>query len=393
MNKDILQPEVQSFINKELNSDPAKLLFKKQRFETISQQELTEQIVSKKKCQKKLPTWFNTPHIYYPPKINIEQTSSELTASYKSFLVQGKHLVDITGGLGIDCFYFAKCITEVTHCELNKNLSTIVSHNYKTLGVKNIKTHIGDGVTYIKQSTQPFDWIYLDPSRRSDAKGKVFLLEDCLPNVPEIIDDLLEKSNNILIKTSPILDISNGINAMKHVKEVHIVAVDNEVKELLFLIKKEYTGVITIKTINLNKTKSAVFSFHRSNKISAIITPPNTYLFEPNAAILKSGGFNTIASLLKLGKLHPHSHLYTSDTAIDFPGRSFRIMEQLPYQKKSLKKRFSKKQYNITTRNFPITVAELRKTLGIKDGGTLYMFFTTDHKNDKIVLICAKIDQ
>ena len=393
MNKDILQPEVQDYIDKELNSDPATLLFKKQQFETISQQELTEQIISKKKCQKKLPTWFNATNIYYPPKINIEQTSSELTASYKRYLVQGERLVDITGGLGIDCYYFAKHIKAVTHCELNENLSAIVDHNYKALGVKNIETHKGDGVAHIKQSTESFDWIYLDPSRRSDAKGKVFLLEDCLPNVPEIIDDLLAKSNNILIKTSPILDISNGINAMKHVKEVHIVAVDNEVKELLFLIEKEYTGTITIKTINLNKTKSAVFSFNKSNEANALISPPNTYLFEPNAAILKSGGFNAIAAQLDLGKLHQHSHLYTSDEAIDFPGRSFRIIEQLPYQKKPLKKRFSKKQYNITTRNFPISVADIRKTLGIKDGGTSYLFFTTDHKNDKIVLICAKIDQ
>ena len=393
MNKDILQPEVQDYINKELNSDTTKLLFKKQRFENISQQELIEQIESKKKCQKKLPTWFSTLNIYYPPKINIEQTSSELTASYKSFLVQGERLIDITGGLGIDCYYFSKRIKNVTHCELNENLSTMVSHNYNALETKNITTHKGDGVTYIKDSIQGFDWIYLDPSRRSDAKGKVFLLEDCLPNVPEIIDDLLDKSDHLLIKTSPILDISNGIKAMKHVQEVHIVAIDNEVKELLFLIKKGYIGAINIKTINLNKTKSALFSFKRTSNASALITPPSTYLFEPNAAILKSGGFNTIGAQLNLGKLHPHSHLYTSNEILDFPGRSFRIIEQLPYQKKPLKKRFSKKQYNITTRNFPITVAELRKTLGIKDGGTSYMFFTTNHKNDKIVLICDKIDQ
>jgi len=365
-------------------------LLKRLVFKNVSQQELIEQIEAKKRCQNKLKTWYNTPNIYYPNKLNIEQTSSEITAKYKSDLVFGKSLIDLTGGYGVDCFYFSKKITNVSHCEINPSLSEIVNHNYKQLKCSNIKTIVGDGIKYLNKSLEIFDWIYIDPSRRNDSKGKVFLLSDCLPNVADNIQEIFNKTNNILIKTSPLLDITNGIKELIFVKEIHIVAVKNEAKELLFLLEKNYSGEIKIITANLNNTKQDKFSFTKTNSVFAQYSLPKKYVYEPNAAILKSGGFNEIALHYKLYKLHQHSHLYTNDVLIDFPGRSFEISEVFPYNKKELRKRFKKKQINVTTRNFPKSVNQIREELQLKDGGTEYLFFTTNMENKKIAILCFK---
>ena len=363
---------------------------KKLIFKHVSQQELATQIEAKKRCQNKLKTWYNTPNIYYPNKLNIEQTSSETTAEYKTNLVSGKSLIDLTGGYGVDCFYFSKKINNVSHCEINPSLSEIVNHNYKQLKCNNIKTITGDGIEYLNNTVETFDWIYIDPSRRNDSKGKVFLLSDCLPNVSENIDALFSKTKNILIKTSPLLDITNGLKELGFVKEIHIVAVKNEVKELLFLLEKNYTGETSIITANIYKTRVDTFRFTKTNSKLAQYKLPEKYLYEPNAAILKSGGFNEIALQYNLNKLHQHSHLYSNEHLVDFPGRSFEIIEVITYSKKELRKRFKKQQINITTRNFPKSVAEIRKELQLKDGGTEYLFFTTNFDNKKIAILCTK---
>ncbi|MCB0447610.1 MAG: class I SAM-dependent methyltransferase, partial [Gelidibacter sp.] len=184
MNKQLLNINVQEFINDNLNSDITKLLLKGTTFKSIETIEIIEQIEAKNKCKTKLPTWFNSKQIYYPNKLNIEQTSSEITAKYKSNLIDGDSIIDMTGGFGVDCFYFSKRFKNVTHCEINEELSAIVSYNYKQLYIENIKCHSVDGVEFLKQTQQKFDWIYIDPSRRHDSKGKVFFLKDCLPDVP-----------------------------------------------------------------------------------------------------------------------------------------------------------------------------------------------------------------
>ncbi|REE79760.1 hypothetical protein BX611_2656 [Lutibacter oceani] len=391
MNTNILLKETQDFINTNLKSDITKLVLKGSPFNSISIQEIAEQIEAKKRCEKKLPTWFKTANIYYPNKLNIEQTSSEITANYKANLVSGNSLVDITGGFGVDTYYFSQKVNTVTHCEINKELSKIVTHNFQELNVKNIKTVVGDGIEFLKNSSQQFDWINTDPSRRNDVKGKVFLLEDCLPNIPENLELLFEKSNHILIKVSPILDITSAINELNFVKEIHIIAIENEVKELLFILEKNYTQQIEIKTINLNKKENQYFNFSLNNEVTATYSEPKLYLFEPNSAILKAGAFNQISSQLQIDKLHPNSHLYTSEKLIDFPGRKFEITHCISYDKKQLKKLIPTKKANITTRNFPETVEQIRKKTGLKDGGNQYLFFTTDLNNNHIILICKKV--
>ena len=240
MNLAILKPEVQEFISKNLKIEITKIILKGSPFEDIESKELANQILAKKKSEKKLPTWFSSKNIYYPNKISIEQTSSEITAAFKSKLVTGKSIIDITGGFGVDSFYFSKHFKKVIHCEINSELSTNVKHNYQQLNAKNIETNAINGFDFLKETNDTFDCIYIDPSRRSDVKGKVFLLKDCLPYIPPKIDFFFTKANQILIKVSPILDITNTINELKNVKSVHIVAVHNEVKELLFLLEKNY---------------------------------------------------------------------------------------------------------------------------------------------------------
>ena len=391
MNNSILHPEVQNYIDEHLNSDVSKILFKGTNFQSVSTPEVVEQIAAKKKSKEKLPTWFSTKNIYYPNKLNIEQTSSETTAKYKSDLISGSSIIDLTGGFGVDSYYFSKKASQVVHCEINKNLSEIASHNFKLLEASNIETIAENGIDYLMKSDQNFDCIYIDPSRRNDAKGKVFLLKDCLPNVPENIEFLFEKSTVILIKNSPILDITSAINELKYVKEIHVVAVHNEVKELLYILEKNYKNSIEIKTINILKNKNQLFDFKLDTDKNSTFSLVKKYVYEPNASIMKSGGFNEVSAQLKIDKLHQNSHLYTSEKLIDFPGRRFEVSHTIPFDKKQLKKLIPSGKANITTRNFPQTVAQIRKKTGLKDGGEIYLFFTTDINNKHLVIVCQKI--
>lgn len=387
----ILQKEVQDFINVHLFTDVQQLALKKNPFPDLDYKIILNQIVSKGKAKDKLPTWFSAKGIIYPEKISIEQTSSERTAAYKASIVSGACLVDLTGGFGIDDYYFAKKIKKVFHCEINPELSLVSKHNFDTLGVQNIECFSGDSFGFLTQTKEIFDWIYIDPSRRSSVKGKVFLLADCLPNVPNLLDFYFEKSRQILIKTAPILDMTSAINELKFVKAIHIVAVGNEVKELLFELEKNYGGPIAIKTIDFGKKVVQFDSFLSDDTPNLHFGLPQKFIYEPNSAVLKSGNFNLISSRFHLAKLHTHSHLYTSDVLIEFPGRVFEILAHFPYNKENMKTHMQNKKCNITTRNFPEKVEDIRKKWKIKDGGSNYVFFTTDFNNDKIVILCRKI--
>ncbi len=390
LNKLILDNKVQQFINHHLNDDPTKLILKGASFPKIKIQEIVEQIISKKKCKKKLPTWFRR-DIIYPNKLNIEQTSSEITARYKSNLVSGNHLIDITGGFGVDSYYFAKQMSVITHCEIDEELSNIVAYNFDKLNVNNVKLIAADGIDYLIKSSKKFDWIYADPSRRNDVKGKVFLLNDCLPDISKNLNLMFLYSDNILLKTSPLLDITSTINELEFVKTIHIVAVNNEVKELLFILRKGYIGELKINAVNILKNDKLNFESNYKSKAIATYSLPCKYLYEPNSAILKAGLFNDISYQFKIEKLHDNSHLYTSDELIVFPGRRFKIIDTSSYDKKKLRKIIPLGKANITVRNFPQTVTQIRKKIGFKEGGDFYLFFTTNNENKHMVLICKKI--
>ncbi|MBC5839170.1 THUMP-like domain-containing protein [Flavobacterium muglaense] len=392
MQHSILETEIQLFINQNLEVPITKLALQKNPFPTIAWLTILGQIEAKAKAKDKLPTWFKTNDIIYPTKLSIEQTSSEKTAYYKSTLIAGDSLIDLTGGFGVDDYYFSQKIKKVAHCEINTELSTIVKHNFKQLKINNIECYPGDSTTTLDSITNKWDWIYIDPSRRNDAKGKVFMLKDCLPNVPDNLDFYFQKTKSILIKTAPLLDLAAGISELKNVKNVHIIALDNEVKELLWELHAGYNDSIIIKTVNLLKDKIDSFQFtYNNNTININYSLPLRYLYEPNSAIMKSGGFDQVAHLYTISKLHKHSHLYTSPECIDFPGRTFEIIKNIPYNKANMKSFLLNAKANITTRNFSETVENIRKKWKIKEGGNQYCFFTTDQNNNKIVLICTKI--
>jgi hypothetical protein len=368
------------------------VLLKKPLFEAVSNKELVEQLIARNKCRTKLPSWHKTPSIYYPNKPSLEQTSSEITARYKAEIASGKSLVDLTGGFGVDSYFFSSRFESVTHCEIDEGLSEIASYNFKILGRNNVKCLAIDGIAFLEATETQFDWIYVDPSRRHDHKGKVFRLEDCAPNIPEHIDLLFRKTKKLLIKTSPLLDITAGIEALKNVKEIHVVAVDNEVKELLWVLENEFADEIEITAINFKKSRREYFRFLRSEEANLVPTyaMPLAYLYEPNAAIMKSGAFKSIANCFKLDKLHEHTHLYTANALIDFPGRRFRV-EGVFSLKGDEFRQLGIRKANISTRNFKESVGAVRKKYNISEGGDIYLFFCVTMGGMPAIIQCSQL--
>jgi hypothetical protein len=249
---------------------------------------------------------------------------------------------------------------------------------------------LGDSIDFLKSSNEKFDWVYVDPSRRGNEQERVFRLEDCTPNLLENLDLIMSKAGSVLLKLSPFMDISQALNQLKNVKEVHVLAIDNEVKELLFMISEKEPETTTIKAVNLTQDRTDVVASEIGSMSEIDYGPVSTYLYEPNAALRKAGLYSSLSSLYKLDKIHPNSHLFTGKELVDFPGRVFRVIKQIKYSPKRVKKELGLQRANITTRNFQESVAEIRKRTGIKEGGEDYLFFTTDHHNISIVLQCRK---
>ena len=393
MNFALLDLNVQDYIRENENTNIAQLILKGSPFTGITAAEIAQQIEARKKAKSKIPTWYETQKVYFPPSLNLEQTSSEITAKYKASLVNGDQLIDLTGGFGIDSFFFSKEVTKVTHVELNKELSQIAEHNFKQLSSKeNIDFKAENSLEFLKNSSTHYDWIFVDPARRDNRGGKIFRLQDCEPDVLSHLNLLLDKSNYILIKTAPLLDIQLGLKELSFVKEIHIVAVNNEVKELLWLIDKTYDGKTKVISKNFTKAEEQDFTafLEEETLAKAEYANPVNYIYEPNSAILKAGFFKLIAEKLNLKKLAQHSHLYTSENLISFPGRRFKIIETSTFSKQDMKI-WKQQKANITTRNFPISVENIRKKFKIKDGGNDYLFFTTQQSGEKIVIHTKKV--
>lgn len=391
MKNTLLQSEVQNFITESLCKNIVTLALQKNPFPELAYTDILQQIESKQRAKTKLPTWYTAPHILYPSKLSVEQTSSEVCASYKASLCSGNRLIDLTGGFGIDCYYFSKQFKEVVHCEQQPELSEIVSHNFEVLQANNITCITTDSTVYLEENQTQWDCIYVDPARRNQSKEKVFFLRDCTPNVPDLLDTYFKYTNTILLKTAPLLDITAGLTELKNVKEIHIVALDNEVKELLWILDKNYQGTIELVATNIQKSKTDTVRVPLEEEAHISYSEPLKYLYEPNAALMKTGKFNFIGQHFQLKKLQQHTQLYTSNALIDFPGRKFEITAAFPFNKQYIKSHLSTFKGNITTRNFPMKVEEIRKKWKVKDGGTHYLFLTTDLFDNKIMLFCNKI--
>lgn len=392
MNKAILDTDIQDFINKNINADISRLSLSKSPFPSVSSKELAEQIDSKRRAEYKLPLWFNTSGIYYPLKISIEQTSSEIAARYKADLIRGEKVIDLTGGFGVDSYFFSKKEKDVTHCEINKELSEISQHNAQVLGA-DIQFVNADGLEYLRISGQTFDTIYVDPSRRKNER-KIFLLKDCEPDVPGNMDLFLKKSDRIIIKTAPLLDLQSTISELKQVSEVHVISIKNECKEIVWIIDKNDSKTdppIICAALNEHKTK--IYRFRLSEEKEFRITDfsdPLTFVYEPDVALLKAGCFKLISRDFGLGKLHQHTHLYTSGKLnSNFIGRSFKLKKTWNYG--AFMKENTVQKANIICRNFPLSPETLRKKLKINDGGEEYLLFCTGRKNELLVLNCERL--
>lgn len=392
MNKAILQADVQEFINNNLSADIPKLLFQKSPFKQVTTKELAEQIEAKRKSKTKLPSWFALKKGYFANKVNVSQTSSEITGAYKASLVHGSFLADLTGGFGVDSHAFSQVVGHVVHIENNGPLSKIAQHNLSEMGVSNIDFKVGDGIEFLRDSQVPLDWLYLDPSRRTVTHKKVFYLADCEPDITQHLDLFFSKAKNILLKTGPLLDLSVGLEQLRHVKEIHIVAVGNDVKEVLWVLANGFTAEPLVHAVTITQNETTRFQFLASEEKAAIpiFSEAQSYLYEPNPALLKSGAFKLLSDRLKVNKLHQHSHLYTSETPVNFPGRCFKITAVFNYSAKEVKK-LGLMKANITVRNFPYSVATIRKKLKLKDGGYDYLFFTRNHLDNLKVVHCRKI--
>lgn len=348
---------------------------------------LAQQTEGRKAMATKLPSWAENMSILFPVKISLEQCSSEATAKYKASLVSGESMVDLTGGFGVDCSFLSKGFSKVDYVEQNEELCKIAEHNFAALGL-NIKVNNAESVEFLK--TMPaVSCIYIDPARR-DVKGKKTAdLSLCSPNLLEIRDFLLEKCNTLLIKLSPMFDISSALEVFPECRQVHVVSVKNECKELLLLIENGYCGEAEIVCVELDGYSFFKGELRKEKGEIVSYASPKGYLYEPNASIMKAGLYKTVAKCYNLQKLHPNTHLYTSDELVEnFPGRSFKVERVTKVQRKEIQ---DIEKANLSIRNFPGNVADLRKKLKLKDGGDTYIFACTLHDNSKVLIVTEKV--
>ncbi|MDD4848835.1 MAG: RsmD family RNA methyltransferase [Bacteroidales bacterium] len=394
MIEQLQRKEVQQFIRDNITESLPQLALSKSPFPEISIRLLVEQIEGLQKCKDKIPSWFQTSNLIFPPRLSMEQCSSEATARYKSQLINGIRLLDMTGGFGVDTAFCASNFQYVDFCEENQLLAQIAQQNFATLQHSNIHVYSENSLQFLQQTDVHFDWIYIDPARRNNHGQRVFALEDCTPDIIKYQSLIFQHTSNILLKTSPMLDIKQVTATLQSVKEVHVIALKNEVREVLFWLEKDFHDEPKIYSINISQNKTTSFSmlFSEEKTIIPDFAAPQQFLYEPNAAILKAGGFHSICKKFNICKLHSNTHLYTSQQVVtDFQGRIFKIEKVLEWNKKNYPVLSALAQANITVRNFPEEVESIRKRFKIKEGGEDYLFFTTLLNENRCVIFCKKI--
>lgn len=388
-----------------------------------------DQIEGWQRARTKLPEWASKEGIIFPPHISMEQCSSERTAKYKSGIWHSSGtLIDLTGGFGVDFSYMAKGFSKAVYVEQQSHLCDIAKHNFELLGLQHAEVVNADGVEYLhslplisnasrthlegeskeksnfslcrdkrcldetQQHLEENVVIYLDPARRDVHGAKVYGIEDCTPNVLELQEELLKKASVVMIKLSPMLDLHAAIRALP-VSEVYIVSVGNECKELLLVLRKEGNNAVRVVCVNDEASFEYSYGEQVDYCVSEVDLQPSAYLYEPNASIMKAGCFDVLASRFPVKALSRNSHLFISSGEIaDFPGRKFKIQAISSMNKKELKRALAGvSQANIAVRNFPLSVAELRKRLKLKDGGDTYIFATTVGERNHTLILCKKI--
>ena len=416
------------------DEDVRELALKAKRVDGLDLPLALDQIAGWQIASKKLPQWASCEGIVYPPHISMEQCSSQFTAQYKSeiaqtllkpattvrarvsdsaesdTLVAKRAMVDLTGGFGVDFSYLARGFSQATYVERQRHLCDLAAHNMAALGLDQARIVCGDGVEYLRQM-DPVDFIYLDPARRDEHGARTYAIEDCTPNVLELRNLLLAKSQCTLVKLSPMLDWRKAVADFDGaVREVHIVATGNECKELLLVLGRPAHSDARDGVDGAGshwRLAPHVFCVNDDQRIdydSATYTQglriggkplpeAKNYLYEPNASIMKAGCFDLVEERFGVTQIGPSSHLFVSEQQIaDFPGRGFAIEAVGSMNKKDTKRLLNgAKQANIAVRNFPLTAPQLRKKLKLADGGTVYLFGTTMQGGGHVLLRTSKI--
>ena len=369
------------------------------RYPDVDMPFAVRQIEGRQKMKHKVPLFYDTEGLRYPARLSLEQASSQLTACYKADLCQGRTFVDLTGGLGIDCYFISRRFAEAVYVERQAELCEVARHNFAVLGATNVRVLQGQAEDVLRDM-KPVDCIFLDPARRGEGGRKLVLLTDCEPDVGALADRLLEKASHTLVKLSPMLDVSAATRQLPGVNEVHILAVDNECKEVLLVLRPDAVPADQfVRTANLSSKGHAaqMFDYRPQDEPAAQVRyadQPGRYLYEPNAALMKAGAFRLVSQRFDLQKLHPNTHLYTSDCLLsDFPGRVFEVVSVWGHDKKAWRTRLAALdgRANVAVRNYPLSAPELKKKLKLTDGGDRYLFACTLHRGDKTILECKRM--
>ena len=405
----LINKKTWDFVRKHADSDVRKLALQGTKDEDVDLPMALQQIVGRQTARHKLPSWAAVEGVVYPPHLNMEQCSSEQTARYKAQIVNSKSsnsqsFVDLTGGLGVDFYWMSQGFDHRTYVEQNADLCALVEENFRTLD-HSCNVCCSHAATYLDEMPHA-DVIFLDPARRNEHGGRTYGIEDCTPNVLELLPLLKAKADLVILKLSPMLDWHKAVSDLQGVSEVHIVSVDNECKELLLVLRKEQTDGLLVVCVNGDST----FSFiptqgmaysHAGNDLfprreystKSNLADNHLYLYEPNASIMKAGCFAEIEMQFAVQQVSSSSHLFlSSDEIVDFPGRRFQILAISSANGKALKVAAgSLERANIAVRNFPMTAEQLRKKLKLKDGGDTYIFATTTADKQHQLFICRKI--
>lgn len=396
-----LSPETLAFIDSHRGDDVRTLALQAKKYPAVDMAEAVVQIAGYQIAEKKVPLWAQTAGIRYPQHLSMEQCSSEVTARYKASLVSGDTLTDLTAGWGVDCSFLARNFRCADYVERQETLCRIAAHNFPLLGLPHVRIHCADAVEYL-QSMEPVDCLFLDPARRDSHGGKTVAIAECEPDVCRLEPLLVEKGKTVMIKLSPMLDMASALRDLQYVRRIHVVSVNNECKELIILLRKApdeeeaAAGEVIISCEQVvNNSVHQHFQFTFSEEKSAgcpLAESVGNYLYEPGAALLKAGPYRLLATRYGVEKLHPNSHLYTSSGLVDFPGRRFRVTAVSWFGKKDLKVLLEGvEKANLTVRNFPSSVAELRKKLKLKEGGDTYLFATTLASGEKVLIRGEKV--
>lgn len=381
--------EMTVFAREHENDDPARLLLSAARYPDIDMAAAVQQIEGRRTAREKWPSLLQYDNYIYPPRLNREQASSEATAYNKAGIVRDLHkgscdtldIADLTGGMGIDSIAFASIPNaRVTYIERDAELCRLMEHNVKALGLSNVSVHCADSLEWLRQQDRRFDLIFVDPARRDNQGRKVAAFEECTPDILAHQELLTAKSKEILVKASPMIDISLGATQLRNVSDIYVVAVQGECKEVLFRCGKS-DGETLIHCHHLHHGTVDDFAFTRADEAQAQATYASEmkkYLYEPNAALMKAGPFNMLSQTEKADKLARNTHLYTSDSFIQhFPGRIFSVLAEIRLSRKEVQKCIRGGKAHVVTRNYPVAAAELQRQLGLKEGGDLFVVATT----------------